>query len=124
MLGTMARPDDTVRQFRPYQRGASEDMNDLACSSAALPVQTLRSREEGLPPKRPVPNTKLLSQDETVELARHAVESGLQETKRSLAGSEAVDDVVKPKLTIDLGHSSIEWLPEPVVDIIKDEVAR
>jgi hypothetical protein len=32
--------------------------------------------------------------------------------------------VVKPKLTIDLGHSNISRIPEPVVDAIKDEVER
>ena len=72
------------------------------------------------------PNTgpRLLSPDETIELARCAVDNGILETKRSLAGSEAVSDVVKPKLTIDLGHSNIVRIPEPVVDIIKDEVER
>ena len=67
---------------------------------------------------------KVLTPEETIELARHAVESGIQDTKRSLAGSEAVTDVVKPKLTIDLGHSNIIRIPEPVVDLIKDEVER
>ncbi|KAJ6172108.1 hypothetical protein N7470_001175 [Penicillium chermesinum] len=67
---------------------------------------------------------KPLTPEETIELARRAVESGIQDTKRSLAGSEAVTDVVKPKLTIDLGHSHIVRIPEPVVDIIKDEVER
>jgi hypothetical protein len=67
---------------------------------------------------------KTLSPEETIELARQAVEIGIQETKRSLAGSEAVTDVVKPKLTIDLGHSHIARIPEPVVDLIKDEVER
>lgn len=67
---------------------------------------------------------KPLTPDETIELAKRAVESGIQDTKRSLAGSEAVTDVVKPKLTIDLGHSHIVRIPEPVVDIIKDEVER
>ncbi|KAI9367917.1 RAM signaling pathway protein-domain-containing protein [Aspergillus egyptiacus] len=67
---------------------------------------------------------RTLSKEETIELARRAVEIGIQETKRSLAGSEAVSDVVKPKLTIDLGHSYISRIPETVVDVIKDEVER
>lgn len=67
---------------------------------------------------------RLLSQEETTELARRAVENGIQETKRSLAGNEAVSDVVKPKLTIDLGHSNIVRIPEAMVDVIKDEVER
>lgn len=70
------------------------------------------------------PGPRLLTTEETIELARRAVENGIQETKRSLAGSEAVTDVVKPKLTIDLGHSNISRIPESVVDTIKDEVER
>ena len=67
---------------------------------------------------------KQLTQEETIELTRKAVENGIQETKRSLAGNEAVSDMVRPKLTIDLGHSHIVRIPETVVDIIKDEVER
>lgn len=67
---------------------------------------------------------KTLTPEETIELTREAVENGVQETKRSLAGSEAVSDVVRPKLTIDLGHSNIAQIPEAVVDMIKDEVER
>ena len=69
-------------------------------------------------------NHAALSQEETIELTRKAVENGIQETKRSLAGNEAVSDMVRPKLTIDLGHSHIFRIPELVVDIIKDEVER
>jgi hypothetical protein len=69
-------------------------------------------------------NHPALSQEETIELTRKAVENGIQETKRSLAGNEAVSDMVRPKLTIDLGHSHIFRIPELVVDIIKDEVER
>lgn len=67
---------------------------------------------------------KQLTPEETIEFTRQAVENGIQDTKRSLAGSEAVSDVVRPKLTIDLGHSNIAQIPEGVVDIIKDEVER
>jgi small subunit ribosomal protein S23 len=62
--------------------------------------------------------------EELIVLTQRAVDTGLQETKRSLAGSEGVESVVRPKLTIDLGHSNIGSVPEEVVDIIKDEVAR
>lgn len=67
---------------------------------------------------------QLLPPEEVVELARRSVDNGIQETKRSLAGNEAVSDVVKPKLTIDLGHSNIGRVPEAVVDIIKNDVER
>ena len=65
---------------------------------------------------------RLLSQEETVQLVYQKVETTFQETKLSLVGSEAVSDVVKPKLAIDLGHSNIAWISEAVVDIIKDDV--
>lgn len=68
--------------------------------------------------------SRQLTPEETIELTRQAVENGIQDTKRSLAGNEAVSDVVRPKLTIDLGHSHIAQIPEGVVDIIKDEVER
>lgn len=67
---------------------------------------------------------QLLPPEEVVELARRSVDNGIQETKRSLAGNEAVSDMVKPKLTIDLGHSKIGRVPEAVVDIIKNDVER
>lgn len=72
----------------------------------------------------PRPDPNYLSLDETVQLARNKVAAGLQETQRSLAGSEGVSEAVRPKLTIDMGHSSIMNIPEPMVDVIKDEVER
>ncbi|KKZ65178.1 hypothetical protein EMCG_08998 [[Emmonsia] crescens] len=110
----MSRTEDTVRPLRSYRSDPNEDTKE----STYIPV---------LPAPldiRPQPNRTILSQEETLELTKRAVENGLQETQRSLAGSEAVDDVVRPKLTIDLGHSNIGWIPESVVDVIKDEVAR
>jgi small subunit ribosomal protein S23 len=67
---------------------------------------------------------KSLTEEETLELIRRAVEDGIREKQRSLPGSEAVDDAVRPKLTIDLGYSNIDRIPESAVDIIKADVAR
>jgi hypothetical protein len=52
-----------------------------------------------------------------VEVARFGIQ-------RSLAGNERVGEAVKPKLTIDLSHQSIERVPEEVVEILKVDVER
>ena len=66
----------------------------------------------------------LLSLEETTELFRSKVEDARQDTEHALAGNEDVSEAVRPKLTLDLGHSKIARLPENVVDIIKAEVER
>lgn len=68
--------------------------------------------------------TPSLSPGEVIELARSAVENGREETQRSLAGTEGMSEAVELKLTIDLGHQNIQEVPQEVVSIIKDEVAR
>ena len=70
------------------------------------------------------PEPTLLSLDETTELFRSKVEDARQDTEHALAGNEDVSEAVRPKLTLDLGHSKIARLPENVVDIIKAEVER
>jgi hypothetical protein len=140
MLTAMNRPEDTIRGPRPYRSEADEDEGRKGSIDSLVPPPLSYSEgspspneDEGSGPgtamgdtsgSKQIPAQKLLSHEETIELARRAVESGIQDTKRSLAGSEAVTDVVKPKLTIDLGHSHIVRISEPVVDIIKDEVER
>ncbi|KAK1143091.1 RAM signaling network component [Aspergillus melleus] len=141
----MVRPEDAIRMPRAYRGEADEDdrsrrtpeQNGPSSSSSSLNSEGPTAHDDepttivtgptgdgnnGQNNSHPGPRT--LSPDETIELARRAVENGIQETKRSLAGSEAVRDVVKPKLTIDLGHSNIIRIPEAVVDAIKDEVER
>lgn len=68
--------------------------------------------------------TQVVLPEEILRLARRAVENGLEETKLSLGNSDSMDDSVLPKLTINLGHSNIGSIPEPMIDLIKDEVAR
>ncbi len=125
MLGMMSRTEDTVRALRSHRGDTSEDTTELALSSV-LPLNHGSSVRDAHPPQsnRSQATIKPLTQEETLELIRRAVENALHETQRSLPGSEAVDDVVRPKLTIDLGHSNIDRIPESVVDIIKAEVAR
>lgn len=81
------------------------------------------------PEEQPTPQNirselALLSLEDTTELFKQKVADAKQDTEHALAGSEAVSDVVKPKLTLDLGHSNIARLPESVVDLIKAEVER
>lgn len=139
MLSTMTRPEDTIKVPRSYRGDAGEDYDTREASEPGSPPLDLNIDE---PTKIEGDTTKingsagdgnsdanqgalqLLSPEEVIELARRSVDNGIQDTKRSLAGNEAVSDVVKPKLTIDLGHSNIDRVPETVVDIIKDEVER
>ncbi|KAL4785724.1 RAM signaling pathway protein-domain-containing protein [Aspergillus varians] len=142
MISTMVRPEDTLRMPRPYRDLEEEDASRQAPEPAA-PSSSSSSNTEGSVTSedevtlvngymddtsskttKSLSGQQALTPEETIQLARRAVENGIQETKRSLAGSEAVGDVVKPKLTIDLGHSNISRIPEPVVDVIKDEVER
>lgn len=113
----MSRTDDIARPPRPARSDNSDEVKE--------PQHGTPSRDDAAQVRtaRPPPS-KLLSREETIQLTKNAVENGLQETKRSLAGNEAVGDVVRPKLTIDLGHKNIGRVPDEVVDIIKDEVAR
>lgn len=123
-----ADEDDGSRQSTDH------DVSLTSSSTSTVYGDSLRSEDEvtlvnestgdGEGSGKQTSGPRLLSPDDTIELARRAVENGIQETKRSLAGSEAVSDVVKPKLTIDLGHSNIVRIPEAVVDAIKDEVER
>lgn len=138
----MVRSEDTLRMPRSYRELEEDDGSrhtpepPVAPSSSSANEETSTQSEDEVTlvngsagdtssiATKSSSGPRLLSVDETIELARRAVENGIQETKRSLAGSEAVSDVVKPKLTIDLGHSNISRIPELVVDAIKDEVER
>ncbi|KAL2013821.1 hypothetical protein VTN00DRAFT_1346 [Thermoascus crustaceus] len=146
MLTAMVPSEDTIRPPRFYRAVAegyrtegSDDDGTRRTPEPSHPPPALKSNgtsrhEEAAQTNRTGGDSgnsgrnhiepRQLTQEETIELARRAVENGILETKRSLAGSEPVSDVVRPKLTIDLGHSNIVRIPESVVDIIKDEVER
>ncbi|KAJ5326038.1 uncharacterized protein N7506_009140 [Penicillium brevicompactum] len=142
MTTAMARPEDTVRGLRLYRTETDDEEMESGTPDPSDSFPQNSQQEDSPGPDKNESQTgfalgeapasaskhpagpKPLTPEETIELARTAVESGIQDTKRSLAGSEAVTDVVKPKLTIDLGHSNIIRIPEPVVDLIKDEVER
>lgn len=143
MLSTVGRSEDTVRGTRPQRDEASENEESLATLESSFSSTTSNTsgpsshEDDILTSKRtngdmkanavsskPSVAPRQLTQEETIDLTREAVENGIHETKRSLAGDGTVSEVVRPKLTIDLGHSHIVRIPEQVVDIIKDEVER
>lgn len=136
MPSTMARPEDTVKVVNPSCSDALEDDGMTEAPDSNIPAHDSNSDTQvngadTVHSNGPISGgsgtkaaANLLTHEEVIELARRSVENGVQETKRSLAGNEAVSDVVKPKLTIDLGHSNIGRIPEAVVDVIKDEVER
>ena len=64
-----------------------------------------------------------LSPEETTELFKRKIANAQEDTDQHL-DSQGVTTVMKPKLTLDLGHCNIARLPETVVDLIKEEVDR
>ena len=132
---SMLRPADASRLGRlPFRledsdrpRAASEKprQNGERGGPARILDDSPPPSEENLAAQNiPTREPALLSLDDTTELFRRKVADARQDTEHALAGSEAVSDAVKPKLTLDLGHSSIARLPESVVDLIKAEVER
>jgi hypothetical protein len=143
MLSAVGRSEDTVRGRRSQRDDATENEESLVILESSFSSTTSNTsgpsshEDEVLTTKKINTDVKAtnttaksivaprqLTQEETIDLTRRAVENGIQETKRSLAGDDSVSEVVRPKLTIDLGHSHIVRIPEQVVDIIKDEVER
>jgi Leucine-rich repeat (LRR) protein len=136
MPRAILRPDNAVRLPRSFRidnhdrpRAASEDARLKGDQSHSTMAGALEDdsppRENGTTvPQITKSEPTLLSLEETTELFRSKVEDARQDTEHALAGNEDVSEVVRPKLTLDLGHSKIARLPENVVDIIKTEVER
>lgn len=129
MARTILRTEDATRtpfSLRPDDhekpRASSADTrprNDNVTKASYPPTTKASNPEDGLTVK-----PDLLSLDETIELFRTKVADAQQDTQNALAGGEDVSEAVRPKLTLDLGHSRIARLPESVVDLIKVEVER
>ena len=136
MPRTILRPDDTTRLPRGLRmdnhdrpRAASEDTrinSDYSYSSRSATPADDSPPQEGWTAMLQLArcDTTLLSVEETTELFKSKIEDARQDTQHALAGNEEVSQVVRPKLTLDLGHSKIARLPESVVDLIKIEVER
>ncbi|EXJ80914.1 hypothetical protein A1O3_07202 [Capronia epimyces CBS 606.96] len=128
----MLRPADATRLGRPFRpedaerpRAPSENPRPNGERTTPSPaVDTSPPVEDRPPVQNPRNEQALLSLEDTTELFRKRVADARQDTEHALAGGEAVSEAVKPKLTLDLGHSNIARLPESVVDLIKAEVER
>ena len=70
------------------------------------------------------PSQEAIPSYDVPSIFQEAVETARIGIQRSLAGNEKVGDAVKPKLTIDLSHQSIDRVPEEVVEILKVDVER
>jgi len=66
----------------------------------------------------------LISVGQVVALAREAMRNALEENQTKAADASEVSSELKPGVTIDLSHKSIQRFPEEVVDIIKHELER
>lgn len=131
MARTILRTDDATRVPLPIRPG---DPDKPRASSADTRLRTdlpISRRPDTSLTDTPTPDDAStaarlapLTPEETLELFRQKVTDAHQDTQNALAGSEGVSEVVRPKLTLDLGHSNIARLPENVVDLIKAEVER
>lgn len=140
MISTMAQSEDKIRMPRPYRGDTDEDDGgqETAEPNNTLPLRPSNDGTPDIEDDTSSPNdsvadsdgsaksatTARLPPEDVIKLVSASVSSGILETQRSMAGNEVVSDVVKPKLTINLGHKNIGRIPDAVVDIIKDEVAR
>lgn len=79
------------------------------------------SRNDELPRR---PHQEATPMYDAPSIFQQVVETARDGMQRSLAGNEKVGDAVKPKLTIDLSHQSIERVPEEAVEILKVDVER
>lgn len=77
-----------------------------------------------LPPP-PIPEKYNLPPPQVVvNLAREAMKAALQDNESQAAEASGVSNRLKPGVTIDLSRQSIQYLPDEVVDIIKNELER
>ncbi|KAI3317526.1 RAM signaling pathway protein [Xylariaceae sp. AK1471] len=65
-----------------------------------------------------------MSSAQVINLAREAMKAALQDNESQAAEASGVSNDLKPGVTIDLSRQNIEYLPDEVVDIIKNELER
>jgi hypothetical protein len=65
-----------------------------------------------------------MSSAQVINLAREAMKAALQDNESQAAEASGVSNDLKPGVTIDLSRRNIEYLPDEVVDIIKNELER
>lgn len=130
----LLRPEDagrTSRAGRPDDIETPRASGEIARVNGGEQMDFINALEDSPPRSDERQNGQsnksepaLCSLEQTTDLFRTKVADARQDTEHALAGSEAVSEAVKPKLTLDMGHSNIARLPESVVDLIKAEVER
>ncbi|KAI1163143.1 RAM signaling pathway protein [Nemania serpens] len=120
-------------------------MNAASASMAAAIIHPHPSSSRGLPtnpaqgirriplptftmpplPPPPIPEKYALPPSQVVvTLAREAMKTALQDNESQAAEASGVSNRLKPGVTIDLSRRNIQYLPDEVVDIIKNELER
>ncbi|KAI1281685.1 RAM signaling pathway protein [Xylaria sp. FL0933] len=65
-----------------------------------------------------------MSASQVINLAREKMKSALQDNESQAAEASGVSNELKPGVTIDLSRMNIKYLPDEVVDVIKNELER
>ncbi|TGJ84236.1 hypothetical protein E0Z10_g4541 [Xylaria hypoxylon] len=65
-----------------------------------------------------------MSSPQVINLAREAMRNALQDNESQAAEASGVSTELKPGITIDLSRLNIQYLPDEVVDVIKNELER
>ncbi|KAF2968459.1 hypothetical protein GQX73_g5099 [Xylaria multiplex] len=65
-----------------------------------------------------------MSSTQVISLAREAMKNALQDNESQAAEASDVSNELKPGVTIDLSRLNIQYLPDEVVDVIKNELER
>ncbi|KAI0428778.1 RAM signaling pathway protein [Xylaria sp. FL1042] len=81
------------------------------------------------PPPPTVSSTALsasapMSSSQVISLARDKMKTALQDNESQAAEASGVSNELKPGVTIDLSRMNIKYLPDEVVDVIKNELER
>ncbi|ETN40185.1 uncharacterized protein HMPREF1541_04461 [Cyphellophora europaea CBS 101466] len=125
----MIQPDD-VRMPRSTRFDVSSPRASSENNRPNINPPDLRSLTQDSPPRKretkgtsPMFAANTLTAEQTTELFQKRLAEAQQHNEQVL-DKEGVTDVLRPKVTLDLGSSSIARLPEAVIDLIKDEVDR
>ncbi|KAI0408003.1 RAM signaling pathway protein [Xylaria palmicola] len=65
-----------------------------------------------------------MSAAQVIQHAREAMNAALQDNESQVAEASGMSNELKPGVTIDLSRLNIQYLPDEVVDVIKNELER
>jgi hypothetical protein len=88
------------------------------------PVPPMPTMIRNMPSASSLAVSAPMAPGQVIALAREAMQHALAENENKAAEASAVSTDLKPGLTIDLSRKNIHWLPDEVVDVIKNELER